>query len=249
MNTDLITIKMGTKKSTLKILLIIAGYILILTVSCKKNDNGSPNVDHTGETGTVTDIDGNVYNTIGIGSQIWMVQNLNVTHYRNSNAIDTVTDNTAWNNRTSGACCNYDNFLGYSTTYGKLYNWHAVNDSRNIAPAGWHVPTREEWDILIDFAGGKAIAGSKLKETGITHWISDNTDATNEFGFQGLPGGWRLNMGDFFYIHEKGFWWTKSNDYLPGGFAYSYGLDKDSTSITRYATIQNFGLSVKCVKD
>jgi len=239
---------MGTKKNTLLIPFILAGYIAVLTFSCKKDDKSSY-VDHTGETGTVTDFDGNVYNTIAIGSQIWMIQNLNVTHYRNGDPISNVTDNTAWNNLTSGAYCNYDNYLGYSTTYGKLYNWYVVTDSRNIAPAGWHVPTITEWDTLIHFAGGKAIAGSKLKETGNTHWISANSDATNAYSFQGLPGGWRLNLGDFLYLHEKGYWWTKSNDHLSGSFAYAYGLSKDSTSITSYATIQKFGLSVKCVKD
>lgn len=241
---------MKITKSTLLTSLIIAGYLsVMLSIGCKKEDSGNPFVDHTGETGTVTDIDGNVYNTIGIGSQIWMVQNLNVTHYLNGDPISNITDNTAWKLTPSGAYCDYANDLGYSTTYGKLYNFFAVTDSRKIAPAGWHVPSDDEWDTLVRFVGGKAVAGTKLKEAGNTHWISNNSDATNSYGFQGLPGGWRLNLGDYFYIHERGFWWTKSNDYLPGSFAHSNGMHKDSTSVTGYATITNFGLSVRCIKD
>jgi uncharacterized protein (TIGR02145 family) len=240
---------MVTKKNVLILSFLLIGYLAIFTFSCKKDEKSSSFVDHTGETGTVTDFDNNVYNTIGIGSQIWMIQNLNVTHYRNGDPITNVTNSTAWNTLTTEAYCNFNNDLGYSTTYGKLYNWYAITDSRNIAPTGWHVPSKAEWDTLINFVGGKAIAGSKLKEIGNTHWISANTDATNEYGFQGLPGGYRLNLGDFLYLHERGYWWTKSNEYLSGSFAYSYGLNKDSVSITCYATIQKFGLSVKCVKD
>jgi uncharacterized protein (TIGR02145 family) len=238
------------KTKSISVLAVLFMLIIIIgTVGCKKDDGGEGYIDRTGETGTVTDIDGNVYNTIGIGSQIWMIQNLNVLHYRNGDPIDFVENNTAWNALTTGGVCNYNNDEGYSTTYGKLYNWKAVTDSRNIAPEGWHVPTLAEWDTLINRVGGEDIAGSKLKEMGNTHWISGNADATNEYSFQGLPGGWRINMGDFFYLHESGYWWTKSNSFLPGGMAHSYGLNKDSPVITGYATIQNFGLSVKCVKD
>jgi uncharacterized protein (TIGR02145 family) len=229
--------------------ILIFACIVLLIFGCKKEETGNTNTDHTGETGTVNDYDGNTYNTIGIGTQIWMIQNLNVTHYRNGDPIPNITDNNGWNATTSGAYCNYNNDLGYSTTYGKLYNWLAVKDTRNIAPTGWHVPTDDEWETLINFVGDKTTAGSILKEMGNTHWISGNSDATNQYGFQGLPGGWRINMGNFFYLHERGFWWTKSNDYLPGNFAHAWGMHMDSIAITGYATIQNFGLSVKCVKD
>jgi uncharacterized protein (TIGR02145 family) len=227
-------------------------FILISIVSytgCQKDDADGGYIDHTGETGTVTDVDNNVYLTIGIGSQIWMAQNLNVTHYRNGDPIELVENNTAWNALTTGGYCNYNNEILLSSTYGKLYNWKAITDSRNISPEGWHVPTVAEWDTLINRMGGEDVAGSMLKEMGTTHWISGNTDATNAYSFQGIPGGWRINMGSFFYLHEGGYWWTKSNNYLPGGFANAYGLHKDSTAITGYATIQNFGLSVRCVKD
>jgi uncharacterized protein (TIGR02145 family) len=223
--------------------------ILLLMSSCKKDSNSVTYVDHTGEKGTVSDIDGNVYATIGIGSQIWMAENLKVTHYRDGSIIPEVQDNNLWKNLTSGAFCSYNNDAGISAGYGLLYNWSAVTNNISISPNGWHIPTIDEWDTLINKLGGKSTAGSLLKESGNAHWTSFNSDATNESGFSALPGGWRINMGSFFYINERGFWWTKSDDFLPGSFAYSYCLYNDSTNIVSLATIQNFGLSVRCVKN
>lgn len=138
---------------------------------------------------TVTDYDGNVYQTVLIGDQCWMMENLKVTHYRNGDPIPHVTDGVTWGNLTSGAYCNYNNDEGNVATYGRLYNWYAVDDSRNIAPAGWHVPSDAEWQTLVDYLGGDAVAGGKMKEAGTTHWASPNTGATNESGFTALPGG------------------------------------------------------------
>jgi len=143
------------------------------------------------ETGSVTDIDGNVYQTVKIGNQWWMMENLKVTSYRNGEAIPNVTDTTEWYNLTTGAYCYYDNDAYNTTIYGRLYNWYSINDSRSIAPTGWHVPTDEEWTTVINYLGGESVAGGKLKENGTTHWTSPNNGATNESGFSALPGGYR----------------------------------------------------------
>ena len=118
----------------------------------------------------VTDIDGNTYNSVQIGNQTWMAENLKVKHYRNGDTLTNEKDDVTWCNLTVGAWCNYDNYEPNAGVYGRLYNWYAVNDNRSICPTGWHVPTTEEWDILSLFLGGDSVAGGKLKEPGTLHW-------------------------------------------------------------------------------
>ena len=127
-------------------------------------------ISFTAGSTTVSDIDGNIYHYIVIGTQTWMVENLKTIHYRNGDAIPNVTISLDWDVLVTGAYCWYNNDVPtYKAAYGALYNWYVVNDSRNIAPAGWHVPTDAEWTILIDFLGGESVAGVKLKETGNSH--------------------------------------------------------------------------------
>lgn len=193
---------------------------------------------------TVTDIDGNVYHTVTIGTQTWMVENLKVTKYRNGSTIPNVTDNTAWSNLTTGACCDYNNIASNSITYGKLYNWYAVNDSNNIAPTGWHVPTDAEWTILTTYLGGETVAGGKLKEAGKTHW-DISTDATNESGFTALPGGYRINSnGAFLFIRSAGYWWSSGIDPVIRHLNYDYSYVDKFNSYNKQV-----GYSVRCVKD
>jgi uncharacterized protein (TIGR02145 family) len=176
-----------------------------------------------GETGTVTDIDGNVYQTVKIGGQWWMAENLKVTHYRNGEAIPNITSNSEWAGLSSGAYCAYDNNNSNIATYGLLYNWYTVVDSRNIAPAGWHVPTDEEWKQLEIYLGMSqsdadkpglrgSDEGGKLKETGTAHWHSPNIGATNSSGFSALPGGCRdFNFtGAYEGMGELGNWWSST---------------------------------------
>lgn len=164
-------------KKTLIILTIIVFITSVFTVSCKK-DPASSN-----EPMTVTDIDGNVYKTVTIGNQAWMAENLKVMRYRNGDAIPNVTGGTDWSNLSTGAYCSYDNDDNNIDTYGLLYNWYAVDDSRNLAPEGWHVPTDEEWKELEMYLGMSQSEaddtgyrgtdeGGKLKEVGTTHWQS-----------------------------------------------------------------------------
>jgi uncharacterized protein (TIGR02145 family) len=200
--------------------------------------------------GTVTDIEGNIYNTIIIGAQTWMAENLRTTKFRNGDAIPEVTGNTDWKNLNSAAYCNYENTADAIKieTMGRLYNWFAVSNSRNIAPEGWHVATDADWIELRTFLGGETIAGGKLKETGSTHWISPNTGATNSSGFTALPSGRReYDNGNFINNGYDGFWWT-SSAYNPD-YSWYYDLHYTFASINRANFHKQYGFSVRCVKD
>ena len=129
----------------------------------------------------------NAFGVTSIGTQIWMTRNLTVSQYRNGDIIPEVTDPAAWAALTTGAWCYYNNDPANGPIYGKLYNWYAVNDSRGLAPNGYHIPTTTEWTTLTNTLGGLSLAGGDLKEAGITHWSDPNTGATNNSGFTGLP--------------------------------------------------------------
>ena len=208
---------------------------------------------------TLTDIDGNAYQTIKIGNQWWMAENLKVTHYRNAEAILNVTDDSEWSNLSTGAYCNYDNDVNNAATYGSLYNWHAVNDSRNIAPEGWHVPSDEEWKELemhlgmsqseADSTGWRGTnEGGKLKETGTEHWNSSNIGATNESGFTALPGGYRYIFGNFNNSigDIAGFW---SSTESSSGYVWNRYLMASSSGVSRNYSQEQHGFSVRCVRD
>jgi uncharacterized protein (TIGR02145 family) len=237
--------------------LIVMGLVLVLYESCSKDDDNNPtqnggimfNPDLT--YGTVSDIDGNVYKTITIGTQVWMAENLKVTRYCNGDSILNIADNTQWNNLTTGAYCDYGNSSAKGAIYGKLYNWHAVVDPRNICPAGWHVPDDAEWETLFNYLGGYQVIGGKMKETGITHWAYTNDGATNESGFTGLPGGMRYFDGGFIDVGLSGYWWSSTDapDYynLDAYYQYLSGAGDDNVG---YGTgSKNNGMSVRCLKN
>jgi len=142
-------------------------------------------------TGTITDMDGNVYKIVKIGTQWWTAENLKVTHYRNGDAIPNVTEDPAWSVLTSGAYCNYNNDTTLVALHGRLYNWYAATDTRGIAPPGFHVPTEAEWLTLCNYCGGKNRAAIMLKESGTEHWNSPNNFSTNESGFTAIASGAR----------------------------------------------------------
>jgi len=221
--------------------LLLMGFVLILTDSCSKDDK------NTTDAATVKDADGNLYHTVKIGSQTWMVENLKTTHYRNGNPISNVTDSAVWSNLTTGAYCNYNNDANNSTTYGRLYNWYAVNDSRSIAPTGWHVPTDDEWTTLTNYLGGIVVTGGKMKEAGYTHWKSPNTGATNETDFTALPGGYRHGDGAFNDISYDGNWWSSTESSTD--IAWDRGMSFDNSYVFRDCSSMTFGFSVRCVKD
>ncbi len=160
---------------------------------------------------TVTDIDGNVYPTVTIGNQVWLKTNLRVRHYRNGDNVEHKYDINSWvlsNN--VGASINYNNSGATSTFNGYLeenilYNYRAVSDPRNIAPQGWHVATRAEWNTLINYLGGSSVAGGKMKETGTVRWSNPNTGATNSSGFDSRPYGYLTNTNGYQFV-AKNLW-------------------------------------------
>jgi len=239
--------KMRTKVTARIVLLTV---LLVGAFSCEKNPAG-----------TFTDIDGNVYQTIKIGDQEWMAENLKVTHYRNGDAIPNVTDATEWSKLTTGAYCEYDNNSANVDTYGRLYNWYAVNDSRNIAPEGWHVPTDEEWKELemtlgmsqseADDSGwrgsdqGSQLAGNAdLWSDGVL----ENNTAFGSSGFAALPGGYRYGYGGGFddMGYDALFW--SSSEFI-GVNALDRKLRYGNAYVCRGADLMQYGFSVRLVRD
>ncbi len=196
-----------------------------------------------GGAGFVIDIDGNEYHSVSIGNQVWLVENLKVSHFRNGEAIPNITGNSSWANLKIAAYCGYLNDTTIAGAYGYLYNWYAVNDGRNIAPTGWHIAADSEWQSLFTYLGGVDSAGGKMKEAGFIHWISPNTGASNSSGFSALPAGFRLLNGTFTELQSSAFFWVASQT---SGY---YGLNKQSKSVSYSECSKSFGLSVRCVKD
>jgi uncharacterized protein (TIGR02145 family) len=216
--------------------------------------NGTlPNATSTGAvltlnaaTGTVSDIDGNVYDTVRIGTQVWMVENLKTTKYNDGTAIPLATDSATWSITTSGEFCWYNNDASYKSTYGALYNWYAVNTGK-LAPSGWHVPTDSEWTILTTYLGDTGAAGGALREVGTTHWISPNTGATNTSGFSALPGGYRDQSSLFIGLGSFGNWWS-STAWSSVWSWYRYIVDNKTDVGVSYCG-DVLGFSVRCIKN
>ena len=179
--------------------------------------------------------------TITIGSQIWTSENLNVNTYRNGDVIPEVQDQNAWRELTTGAWCYYENESANGTTYGKLYNWYAVNDPRGLAPAGFHIPYAEEWSFLTRYLGVEA--GTKMKSASGWH---ENGNGTNSSGFEGLPGGGRFGDGTFGYLGSYGYWWMfAEND----AGDVSSGLDVSNGNVGTNYNAKEDGFSVRCLRD
>lgn len=209
----------------------------------------------------VTDIDGNVYGTVKIGDQWWTAENLKVTHYRNGVVIPNVLDNAAWENLTTGAWCAINNDSARTPVFGPLYNWFAVIDSNNLAPAGWHVPTEEDWETLelvlgmsqanVDKNGDRGTdQGCKLAGDS-TWWCNDilvNNAAFGTSGFCGRPGGYRyITNGAFAGLSQYGYFWAA--DSSEKGGAWARGLCFDETGVRRNRYDMENGFSVRLVRD
>ncbi len=194
----------------------------------------------------VTDIDGNSYKTVQIGTQVWMAENLKTTKYNNGTEIPLVTGGTEWGALTTPAYCWYNNDAPTNKEiYGAFYNWYTINTG-NLCPSGWHVPSDGEWTALTDYLGGESIAGGKLKETGTTHWTSPNTGATNESGFTALPGGHRYWDGTFDVIGMSCSWWSSTGN---AGYGWMRDMDYNLSSIRGGGVYKNYGYSVRCLQD
>ena len=223
--------------------------VFFLVISCsKKTDDNNPSPAPN----TVTDIDGNVYHTLAIGTQVWMVENLKTTRLNDGISIPLITDNTAWSKLSTPGYCWYNNdAAAYKKIYGALYNWHVVNTEK-LAPTGWHVPTDAEWAILSAYLGGDLIAGGKMKsagtiEAGTGLWYSPNSGATNESWFTAFPSGTRVGSGPFDLMGRYGFWWS-SSDYLTSK-AWYWSLVFNYNSFGRGLSYELDGFSVRCLKN
>lgn len=201
-----------------------------------------------GTTSIVTDVDGNSYSVVTIGSQCWMGENLKVTHFRDGSPIPEVADSTDWKNLTTPGMVSYDNDHAYDATYGKLYNWFAVGDARGICPDGWHVPHDNEYQVLTKYLDPEGdFAGGRMKEAGTEHWLTPNEGANNSSGFTALPGGMRFREGQFQWLGENGLFWSTRQD---GDFeAYFLTLTYDGADAHRTFIYKQSGFSCRCVKD
>jgi uncharacterized protein (TIGR02145 family) len=193
---------------------------------------------------TVTDIDGNVYNAITIGGQVWMKENLKTTQYNVGYQIPYITDDALWVSTTSPAYCWYNNDISNKDIYGALYNGYAI-DTGLICPTGWHVPSDAEWTTLATYLGGVNVAGGKMKETGTTHWQSPNTGADNSSSFTGLPGGCRYFNPVWIGIGSFGYWWSSTHNSTA---LWIRRLSYGSSNIDRM-NFGVYGFSVRCIKD
>ena len=239
-------------KFKISFILLFIVFNLLISISC--NDDPVRSDKEI----TVTDIDGNVYQTVTIGSQMWMAENLKVTHYRNGDSILHVLDRSVWDVLSTGAYCGYNNDSSNIAIYGLLYNWYAVNDNRFIAPEGWHIATDEEWKQLEMYLGMSQTQadstyyrgtneGGKLKEFGTIHWFAPNEGATNESGFTALPGGLR-GMNDTYYnIGASANFWTSIE--FSSNRSWYRSLNVYFSEIIREAGVNILGISVRCVKD
>lgn len=218
--------------------LITLGAIVAMVVSGCKKEKDDPE--------TVADIDGNVYKTVVIGSQTWFGENLKTTSYANGDPVPLVTDGVQWPNLNTGAYCEYDNSSVLTSTYGLLYNWYATIDPKNVCPDGWHVPTYDDWVTLVDFLGGESVAGGKLKEEGISHWLNTSAVVTDGYGFTALPSGYRMG-GTFQQPGYYGIFWSSTEEDATDGWMLN--LISSSTQSYLESAYKTDGLSVRCIKN
>ncbi|MDB5228685.1 MAG: hypothetical protein JWN78_2878 [Bacteroidota bacterium] len=220
--------------------------ISLLIFSCKKSTTTQSNV--------VTpyiakDVDGNIYDTVVIGTQTWMVQNLKVMHFRNGEAIANDTGVAVWTALTTPAWCYYKNDSTNNIPYGKLYNWFAVNDPRGLAPEGWHVPSDSEFVTLENYLGGVAVCGGKMKERDTTHWHSPNVAATDSVGFKAVGAGdmFETCCYGFGWKGEFCMWWTTTE--INVMTARFHRLTRQDGSIFKSNGGKTYGYSVRCIRN
>jgi uncharacterized protein (TIGR02145 family) len=201
--------------------------------------------------GILTDIDGKNYKTIPVGSQVWMAENLKTTKFNDGTDIPLISDAAQWTNIITPAFSWYaDNDTLYENIYGAYYNWFAVSTGK-LCPAGWHIPSDAEFQVMVDFLGGSTSAGSKLKESGSNNWSLPNGDATNASGLTALPSGMRGSLdGSFSGQGIYGGWWTTTEtNASPMGAAWSRWIHADTTVVAHSEIFKKDGFSVRCIKN
>lgn len=187
-----------------------------------------------------------------IGTQTWMKCNLNVSTYRDGTPIPQVTDQTEWATTTTGSWCYVNNDPATEATYGKLYNWIAVNNTINggLAPVGYHIPTVAEFGILTGSLGGESVAGAALKQRGLCTWVSPNAGATNSSGFTAVGAGFRQSAtdGTFVNIGQRTHYWSSERPFASRGYSLHLLVNQDNAFNT-VSNDEHNGHSVRCVKD
>jgi uncharacterized protein (TIGR02145 family) len=236
---------MKTKNRNWLFLFLMTGVTLILVYGCSGSDEDN-------NTTSITDKDGNVYTSVTIGTQVWMVENLKTTKYNDGTDIPLVTEVNTWLSLTTPGYCWFDNDAStYKAPYGAYYNWWAANNGK-LCPTGWHVPTDADITTLTTFLGGINNAGGKLKEEGIIHWKTPNEGATNQTGFTALPAGTRDGAGGgFAQMGNVGMWWYINNsDSDP---AYYFNIWYDDSKLNSFNAYtdghKRTGCSVRCLKN
>ncbi|MCW3786234.1 FISUMP domain-containing protein [Plebeiibacterium sediminum] len=238
---------------------LILALLVIFSVSSCSDDPTEEKEPLT--IGSLVDVDGNVYETIVIGNQTWMAENLRVTKYSDGTEIPLVVENNAWGDLQDGnvdkAYCFYDNDEEeYGGDYGALYTYAAAMNgaplievnTQGVCPDGWHIPSESEWHELFDYVGGVVTAGGYLKETGTSHWKKTESDVTNEYYFNALPGGSRyLYDGTFDRITSVGYWWSSSENTEYD--AYAVSLSNSTLGVYTSLYGKSYGFSVRCVED
>lgn len=202
----------------------------------------------------VMDVDGNSYQEVSIGNQVWLQENLKVTHFNNGDSIPIIKMDSVWRNLSSAAYCNYDNDLGNVQSYGRLYNGYVAIDNRNVCPLNWHVPSMEDWNQLIDYLGGELLSGGKMNEQGNAHWIWTNGSATNSSGFTALPAGFRagsggLISGEFTSIRTMCVFWSSSVKIINPDSIFSLMVYPNDGGVKQVSVENKYGLPIRCVRD
>lgn len=238
-------LKTTNMKKTL--MLLFTALVIIGISSCKKDkDDDDDDDDNTPVVlDPITDIDGNSYKIVKIGSQTWMAENLKTTRYSNGDSIPITEDNLQWKQGVNGVSCYYENNIANRDTFGMLYNYHAMKDARNACPTGWRVPTTNDWVALIEYLGGNAVAGQKLKAT--TGWDGETGIGANIGGFTAYPAGLRNQNGGFNYKGRYAYFWTSTE--LDADNAWVYNIDRGVAEIYVYDEVKLYGHSCRCIKN
>lgn len=217
---------------------LFLGTLLIVTCGCKKDD---PPLD------PVTDIEENTYKTVKIGSQVWMAENLKTTRLNDGTDIPLTTDALAWSNLTTPGYCWYANdAASFKDIYGTIYNGYAAGTGK-LCPAGWHIPDKQEWQVLREFLGDSVKGGGKLKEAGTAHWLAPNKGADNSSGFTALPAGLRYFEGTFASILSYACFWSDTE--TDNGDEWYLALYFAEASFIMDHRNKKHGFSVRCIKD
>lgn len=233
---------------------VLFASMLLIAASCTPtvddpgDGNENPNTIVTSPGDPISDVNGNVYQTIKIGTQTWMAENLRATKFRNNGYIMEVQNNADWsgtNYLTQPKYCKYNNRADSASTYGLLYDGMTAYSANNIAPTGWRLPTEDDWNTLVTYLGGATVAGGKMKEIGFVHWLQPNTDADNVSGFKALGAGYRFVNGTFSAILGQTTWWVGNT----AGNGLIRTIYYNGKSIDSGNCVKQFGFSIRCIKE